>query len=166
MKVHLRTHSDIFPYECNFCHRRFRERGSIQRHTRIHTGDKPYQCRRFCFRRFAEHGTLNRHLKAKGNLYCNILSTLVRIDACVRIRVEVFYPALAGRDMRAAANSFLHSPCCWTDVKLHSINRFRIVCRFLCFHWSITCSLLVTNCIHPRSLLYSNNNTKRDKQFL
>lgn len=65
LKVHVRTHSDVFPYECRICHRHFREKGSLQRHCRMHTGERPFHCHR-CGRGFAEHGTLNRHLKAKG----------------------------------------------------------------------------------------------------
>ncbi|KAH3863866.1 hypothetical protein DPMN_026870 [Dreissena polymorpha] len=81
MKVHLRTHSDIMPYECNFCHRRFREKGSVIRHTRMHTGERPFSCQ-YCGKRFAEHGTLNRHLRAKGKhtaaaLQVNILTCSV-----------------------------------------------------------------------------------------
>ena len=64
-KVHMRTHTDALPYECTFCPKVFRERGSLERHLRTHTGEKPYQCT-YCGRSFAEHGTLSRHLKAKG----------------------------------------------------------------------------------------------------
>uniref|UniRef100_A0A2K6FN58 E4F transcription factor 1 n=1 Tax=Propithecus coquereli TaxID=379532 RepID=A0A2K6FN58_PROCO len=48
-----------------FCSRGFREKGSLVRHVRHHTGEKPFKCYK-CGRGFAEHGTLNRHLRTKG----------------------------------------------------------------------------------------------------
>lgn len=50
---------------CLFCSRGFREKGSLVRHVRHHTGEKPFKCYK-CGRGFAEHGTLNRHLRTKG----------------------------------------------------------------------------------------------------
>lgn len=50
---------------CQFCSRGFREKGSLVRHVRHHTGEKPFKCYK-CGRGFAEHGTLNRHLRTKG----------------------------------------------------------------------------------------------------
>jgi uncharacterized Zn-finger protein len=72
LKVHVRTHTDFYPFECRICHRHFREKGSLMRHSRTHTGERPYRCPR-CNRGFAEHGTLNRHLKAKGQ-YLSIIT--------------------------------------------------------------------------------------------
>ena len=78
MRVHMRTHTSILPYECKFCHRKFREKASLLRHVRMHTGERPFKCNR-CGRAFAEHGTLNRHLKAKGRQSIHLHNTLKAI---------------------------------------------------------------------------------------
>uniref|UniRef100_A0A2K6LWT9 E4F transcription factor 1 n=2 Tax=Rhinopithecus TaxID=542827 RepID=A0A2K6LWT9_RHIBE len=59
-----------------FCSRGFREKGSLVRHVRHHTGEKPFKCYR-CGRGFAEHGTLNRHLRTKGGCLLEVEELLV-----------------------------------------------------------------------------------------
>ncbi|XP_055098764.1 transcription factor E4F1 isoform X6 [Symphalangus syndactylus] len=59
-----------------FCSRGFREKGSLVRHVRHHTGEKPFKCYK-CGRGFAEHGTLNRHLRTKGGCLLEVEELLV-----------------------------------------------------------------------------------------
>ncbi|ORZ31532.1 hypothetical protein BCR44DRAFT_1381899, partial [Catenaria anguillulae PL171] len=50
------------PYVCNVCHHRFSRMEHLQRHHRVHTGEKPHPCTfPGCERRFARSDELLRH---------------------------------------------------------------------------------------------------------
>ncbi|CAO3643413.1 unnamed protein product [Mucor hiemalis] len=50
------------PYPCHMCKRAFARKHDLQRHIRVHTGDKPYQCP-CCKKSFARTDALKRHLR-------------------------------------------------------------------------------------------------------
>jgi hypothetical protein len=56
------TASDIRPYQCQICDRSFARKHDLQRHIRVHTGDKPYACL-CCNKAFARTDALKRHLR-------------------------------------------------------------------------------------------------------
>ncbi|KAI8343696.1 hypothetical protein BC941DRAFT_412060 [Chlamydoabsidia padenii] len=58
--------SDIRPYQCQICERSFARKHDLQRHIRVHTGDKPYACL-CCKKAFARTDALKRHLRMEDN---------------------------------------------------------------------------------------------------
>ncbi|ORZ25643.1 hypothetical protein BCR42DRAFT_286719, partial [Absidia repens] len=52
--------SDVRPYQCHICNRSFARKHDLQRHIRVHTGDKPYACL-CCKKSFARTDALKRH---------------------------------------------------------------------------------------------------------
>ena len=66
LKAHMLTHSDTRDYPCTWegCSYAFKTKGSLKRHMRRHTGERPFRCE-LCGRCFGESGALTRHLKSR-----------------------------------------------------------------------------------------------------
>ncbi|KAK6169185.1 hypothetical protein SNE40_020284 [Patella caerulea] len=67
LKVHQLTHTNRRDYPCTFegCEYAFKTRGSLKRHLRRHTGERPFECAK-CKRTFTEAGALTRHNKSRN----------------------------------------------------------------------------------------------------
>ncbi|KAI6206889.1 hypothetical protein M3Y94_00965800 [Aphelenchoides besseyi] len=51
-------------FKCTQCPKAFKYRHHLQEHQRIHTGERPFQCR-FCHKRFSHSGSYSSHMSSK-----------------------------------------------------------------------------------------------------
>jgi hypothetical protein len=63
LQRHSMVHSGERPYTCSFCRASFRCSSHLKRHERLHTGERPYACS-LCSKRYADSTSLLRHAEA------------------------------------------------------------------------------------------------------
>lgn len=59
---HMRLHMGITPFVCKYCGKKYTRKDQLEYHIRGHTDDKPFRCE-VCGKCFPFQGTLNQHLR-------------------------------------------------------------------------------------------------------
>uniref|UniRef100_A0A8C6V6J1 Zinc finger and BTB domain containing 34 n=1 Tax=Neogobius melanostomus TaxID=47308 RepID=A0A8C6V6J1_9GOBI len=79
---HMRLHMGITPFVCKFCGKKYTRKDQLEYHIRGHTDNKPFHCQ-ICGKCFPFQGTLNQHLRKKhmGVSESNHLDSPERMEA-------------------------------------------------------------------------------------
>ena len=59
------VHERVLPFACNYCGKKFSNKGNLNQHEVIHTGITPYQCE-VCGRQCRRRGELEKHIQTHG----------------------------------------------------------------------------------------------------
>ncbi|GFQ83086.1 zinc finger protein 16 [Trichonephila clavata] len=60
LRRHTRLHTGEKPYECNECHWAFNQKNNLTSHKRLHTITKPFDCPK-CLKKYTRRDTLKKH---------------------------------------------------------------------------------------------------------
>lgn len=82
LQRHLKIHAGDRPFECEMCDRRFGRREHLNRHVRTHTGERPFECY-VCKATFTRPTFLNVHLKSHSEE--SLLGSSVAMDSSVAV---------------------------------------------------------------------------------
>ena len=71
------VHERVLPFSCQYCNKKFSNKGNLNQHEVIHTGITPYQCH-VCGRQCRRRGELEKHIQTHNGL--NSLNPVEQTD--------------------------------------------------------------------------------------
>ncbi|XP_063791948.1 zinc finger and BTB domain-containing protein 34 [Pseudophryne corroboree] len=102
---HMRLHMGITPFVCRFCGKKYTRKDQLEYHIRGHTDDKPFRCE-VCGKCFPFQGTLNQHLRKNHPGVAEVRS---RIESPERTEGYVDQNDASGSEVNLDSNIEIHT---------------------------------------------------------
>ena len=93
------------PHQCDTCDKAFKLKHHLIEHKRLHTGDKPYQCKK-CLRKFSHSGSYSQHINHRWEYNIN---NVFNFQLLIQLLLSRFSSCKPADDALTAAGSIQFS---------------------------------------------------------